>query len=263
MNTVIIASSEADAAASEAIEQHHAQLLGVLAIRVEALLVAASRPDTVAADAARTDLLAWCEHELMPHVRAEEQALYPAARGRNEGRLVVDGLLAEHEMVTVLVRELAEANDMVRAAATAKALQVLFDSHQAKENELVLPLLVAAVDVAVADLLTDMQELLSESAHVSEAPHSGGGHSCSCGEVDGPDYPELDARSVPHAIRHATIFGALDSVQSGSGMILVAPHDPLPLLAQLEQRSPGIFQIDYLEQGPEAWRLSFVRRVAR
>ena len=71
--------------------------------------------------------------------------------------------------------------------------------------------------------------------------------------------PELDARAVPHAIRHATIFGALDSVGPGSGMVLVAPHDPLPLLEQLEQRSPGLFSIDYLERGPEAWRVRFVR----
>ena len=42
-------------------------------------------------------------------------------------------------------------------------------------------------------------------------------------------------------------------------MVLVAPHDPLPLLAQLEERSPGVFSVDYLEQGPEAWRVRFVR----
>ena len=71
--------------------------------------------------------------------------------------------------------------------------------------------------------------------------------------------PELDARAVPHAIRHATIFGALDSVEAGSGMVLVAPHDPLPLLALLEQRSPGLFSVDYLERGPEAWRIRFIR----
>jgi hypothetical protein len=51
--------------------------------------------------------------------------------------------------------------------------------------------------------------------------------------------PELDARSVPHVIRHATILGALDSVSAASALVLVAPQDPLPLLAQLEQRSRG------------------------
>jgi uncharacterized protein (DUF2249 family) len=83
---------------------------------------------------------------------------------------------------------------------------------------------------------------------------------CGCSEQDPAGVlPELDARAVPHAIRHATIFGALGSIGSGSGMVLVAPHDPLPLLAQLEERSPGLFSIDYLERGPETWRLRFIR----
>ena len=43
-------------------------------------------------------------------------------------------------------------------------------------------------------------------------------------------------------------------------LVLVAPHDPIPLLAQIEQRWPGVFQEDYLERGPVAWRLCFVRR---
>ena len=67
---------------------------------------------------------------------------------------------------------------------------------------------------------------------------------------------------MPHAIRHATIFGALDGIGSGEALVLVAPHDPVPLLAQLEQRSPGVFAVSYLERGPEAWRLRLLRRVA-
>ena len=83
---------------------------------------------------------------------------------------------------------------------------------------------------------------------------------CGCGHQDGEtDLPELDARAIPHAIRHGVIFGALDSLVSGGGMVLVAPHDPLPLLAQLEQRSTGLFSIDYVERGPESWRVRFIR----
>ncbi|HET6625919.1 MAG TPA: DUF2249 domain-containing protein [Nocardioidaceae bacterium] len=271
MNNVVLASSEADATAAAAVEQHHAQMAGMLAIRVETLLAAASRGDEVSADAARADLVAWCDHDLVPHALAEEKAMYPAAHEKSEGRLLVDGMLAEHEVITALVRELGESADLVRAAAAAKALQVMFDAHLAKENELVLPLLTTAPDVSVAAMLSGMHELLGgESGHDAHDAHghgeeaeSGcGAHSCTCGEVDGPGYPELDARVVPHAIRHATIFGALDAVRPGGGLVLVAPHDPLPLLAQVEQRSPGKFEVDYLERGPEAWRLSFVRRTA-
>jgi uncharacterized protein (DUF2249 family) len=85
---------------------------------------------------------------------------------------------------------------------------------------------------------------------------------CTCGEHDSDTDPELDARAVPHAIRHATIFGALDGVSPGGAMVLIAPHDPVPLLAQIEQRDPGAFEISYLERGPEAWRLRFARRAS-
>ncbi|WP_460871759.1 DUF2249 domain-containing protein [Nocardioides pakistanensis] len=108
--------------------------------------------------------------------------------------------------------------------------------------------------------------MLGADAHEDHAEQAGAhaeeGHHCNCGEKDAEGYPELDARAVPHAIRHATIFGALDAVRPGGGMILVAPHDPLPLLAQIEQRAPGAFEVSYVERGPEAWRLAFVRRAA-
>lgn len=269
MDKVVIASTEADARAADAVEQHHAQMAGELALRVEALVSAASARDGQRAATECDGLVAWCTHELVPHALAEEKAMYPSAQAMPEGRLLVEGMLAEHQVITGLVDQISSTTDPVRAAAAATALKVAFDSHLAKENELVLPLLVSAPDVSVADLLGGMHELLGGHddheghGHAGEKAESGcGGHTCGCGEVDGPGYPELDARAVPHAIRHATIFGALDAVKPGGGMVLVAPHDPLPLLSQVEQRSPGVFEVSYLERGPEAWRLQLVRRTA-
>ncbi len=263
MNNLVIASTEADAAAAEAVEQHHAELAGALAVAVERLLTAAARSDQRTGEAARDALVSWCRSDLVPHARAEEEALYPAAHAKAEGRLLVDGMLAEHAVITGLVEEVAGAPDLVRAAAAARALEVLFGAHLRKENEQVLPLLTSAPEVGLADLLGGMHALLGAEHGAERGEESGcGGHSCTCGEVDGPGFPELDARQVPHAIRHATIFGALDAVSDGGGLVLVAPHDPLPLLAQVEQRYAGAFSVEYLERGPEAWRLQLVRRTA-
>jgi uncharacterized protein (DUF2249 family) len=272
MDKLVIASTEADARAAEAVEQHHAQMAGALATQVEALVSAAAARDDQAAGSARAALVSWCEHELVPHALAEEKAMYPAAQAKPEGRLLVEGMLGEHQVITGLVQLLDSTTEPVRAAAAAKALQVAFENHLAKENELILPLLVGAPDVSVAEVLGGMHELLGGGeahGHGHEEAHGHGhgatapaAHTCNCGEKDAEGYPELDARAVPHAIRHATIFGALDAVRPGGGMILVAPHDPLPLLAQIEQRSPGMFEVSYVERGPEAWRLAFVRRTA-
>ncbi|QMW67684.1 DUF2249 domain-containing protein [Mumia sp. ZJ1417] len=264
MSELVIASSEADAHAAEAIKQHHAALAGALSLRTEALLTAATRCDASAAEEARRDLVDWGRHELMPHALAEEQAMYPAAHATVEGHLLVEAMLGEHQVLSGLLREVADSDDLLRAAATATALRAVFDSHLTKENDLVVPLLAATPEVSLHDLLGGMHQLLGDAAETSSTDaldlDSGcGGHTCSCGEVDGPGYPELDVRPVPHAIRHATIFGALESVQPGNGLTLIAPHDPLPLLDQVNQRWPGIFSVAYTERGPEAWRLNLVR----
>jgi uncharacterized protein (DUF2249 family) len=259
-DSVIIASNAAEAAAVAAVEQHHAQLAGALRLRVEALLgaVAGGGP---AAEHERRELVEWCNRELVPHALAEEKALYPAAHAKAESRLLVDGMLDEHRVITGLVGEISAAADLARAAAAGYALVVMFAAHLTKENELILPLLAAAPDVALADLLAGMHELLGGSSESSHDGHAhADGHSCGCAEVDGPGFPELDARAIPHAIRHATIFGALDAVRPGGGLVLIAPHDPLPLLDQIERRTPGRFAVDYLERGPQDWRLQFVHK---
>jgi uncharacterized protein (DUF2249 family)/iron-sulfur cluster repair protein YtfE (RIC family) len=265
VNTVVVATSEQDAAAAEAVVQHHAVMAGALAGLAERVVTASGNE---AAAQARDELVHWSVTELLPHARAEEEALYPLAAA--EGRLLVESMLGEHEVIEGLVEQLRSADTPMRAAATANALRVIFESHLTKENELILPLVAQTPGVSLADALRGMHELLEEEdgqhghdAHpVAASEPEGHGHSCGCGEVDGEELPELDARSVPHAIRHATIFGALDAVRPGNGLVLVAPHDPLPLLKQVEQRAPGAFSVDYLERGPEAWRLRFLRTPA-
>jgi uncharacterized protein (DUF2249 family) len=258
MNDVVIASTPADAAAIEAVRGHHAELAGGLAARVSALHGAARSGQDAAP--ARADLVAWARAELLPHARAEETALYPAGQALPRARMLVEAMLAEHGVLAELVDQLA-SGDAVQAVAAAGALQALFDTHVEKENELLLPALAEAGEVSLGDLLAQMHAALGEHQEASAddaAPT--GGHSCGCGEHDAAGDPELDARVVPHAIRHATVFGALDAVRPGRGLVLIAPHDPLPLLRQIEQREPGVFEVSYLERGPEAWRLRLARR---
>ncbi len=101
--TLTISTSAADAAAVEAIEQHHAELFGALTRHVEALLSAAVATDVTAADGARAELVHWCERELVPHADAEEVALYPPARAMEVGRELVVSMIAEHAVITGLV----------------------------------------------------------------------------------------------------------------------------------------------------------------
>ncbi|CCK25868.1 hemerythrin HHE cation binding domain-containing protein [Streptomyces davaonensis JCM 4913] len=260
MSTLTIASDPQDAAAAEAVEAHHTQLAGELAGRV-AMLIAAAERDPAAADAVRAGLVDFCEQDLLPHAAAEEETLYPVAHDLPAARLLIDGMLAEHRRLAALVEALRTAGSAVRAAAEGRALQVLFVEHLEKENALILPLLAGSPEISLAGLLSGMLDILGHG-HEGEAAESGGGcgGTCGCGGSDGTDVPELDVRTVPHSIRHATVFGAIAAVPSGRAMVLVAPHDPLPLLGQIEDRHPGAFAVDYLERGPEAWRLLLTHR---
>ncbi|MFE6280945.1 DUF2249 domain-containing protein [Streptomyces sp. NPDC057877] len=263
MSTLTLASDPQDAAAAEAVEAHHTQLAGELAGRV-AMLVAAVERDPASADELRAGLVGFCDRDLVPHAAAEEDTLYPAARALPEARLLVEGMLAEHRRLVALVDALRADGSAVRAAADGRALQVLFEEHLEKENTLILPLLAGAPDISLAGLLAGMHDILGHDhdAAPDEAAGSGGGcgGSCGCGGSDDTDVPELDVRGVPHSLRHATVFGAVAAVPSGQAMVLVAPHDPLPLLAQIEDRHPGAFAVEYLERGPEAWRLLLSHR---
>lgn len=258
MSTVTIAHNHADAEAAEKVEQHHAEMAGRLAL-LTSDVVRAARTDR--AGAARQELLSWLRDDLVPHATAEEQTLYPAAAEIAEARLLVEAMLAEHVLIHRLVGDLEAATDPIEAAAVARALETLFGSHLAKENDQLIPTLVASPDYSVAEMLDGMHELLGgHEAPAAAASPAAGGHQCACGGHDEAGLPELDVRTIPHAIRHATIFGALDGLRPGTGLQLIADHDPLPLLAQLEQRAPGAFDVAYRESGPEAWRLELVRK---
>lgn len=82
--------------------------------------------------------------------------------------------------------------------------------------------------------------------------------SCGCGATHDA-LPELDAREIPHAVRHAAIHGVVDSLQPGAAFVLVAPHDPVPLLNQIADRHGDDITVEYVVRGPEAWKLKLAR----
>lgn len=251
MPDVAIATNQEDAAAAERIVAHHAELTGKLTVLVTAATQASSAQE---ARAARDRLVTWARSELMPHAEAEERSLYRAGGAVAELKVLIPAMVAEHRVIDELIGTLSKADSPGAIAAAAGGLREVVRVHVDKENEALLPALVASGAHSVAKLFDEMHEALADS------PAEPGKHVCSCGQQDDGAEPELDARSIPHAIRHATIFGALDTVEPGGALVLLAPHDPVPLLAQLERRSPGAFAVEYLERGPEVWRLRFVRR---
>ena len=80
------------------------------------------------------------------------------------------------------------------------------------------------------------------------------GGACACGGHD-EELPELDVQTIPHAIRHAAIFGAIEGLRPGAALVISATHDPVPLLLQLRDRYADAYRAEYLQEGPERWRI--------
>ena len=136
--SVVLASTAEDAAAVEAVREHHAELAGRLAAHAEHLLRMVAAADSAALSQARAAALDFCTEQLLPHAAAEEDALYPAAAAFPQTKLLVEAMIAEHRVLEGLVRDLGEATEPPRVAAAAHALRVLFDTHLAKENDCLL-----------------------------------------------------------------------------------------------------------------------------
>lgn len=73
------------------------------------------------------------------------------------------------------------------------------------------------------------------------------------------DKSVLDLREIPRPQRHALVFDCLDRLPIGQTFTLVNDHDPLPLRNQIEMRFPKESAWEYVERGPETFRIRITR----
>jgi uncharacterized protein (DUF2249 family) len=71
----------------------------------------------------------------------------------------------------------------------------------------------------------------------------------------------IDVRTLPSGTCRDTIFRTLQTLEIGAALTLTVGHDPQPLRFYLDLSRPGDFAFDYLEEGPDAWRVR-IRREA-
>lgn len=223
----------------QAIRQHHSQLSETLSHQVAALAA-----DDLEANAAA--LAAFLNDDLMPHAVGEERHLYPVVEplikqyGQATATMSVD-----HEAIGGYVRQISEAAAMLRQADPAQRtalqarlqrlglqLEAVFQVHQEKEERVYLPL---------------FEQHLSpqEQQQVLDGMH----------EAYEPEVEVIDVRVVPPPRRHPLLFATFDALSSGQSFILVNDHDPKPLYYQFSYERQGRFNWEYLDSGPEVWRV--------
>jgi uncharacterized protein (DUF2249 family) len=65
----------------------------------------------------------------------------------------------------------------------------------------------------------------------------------------------IDVRQISPRDRHPLIFQTFDNLKPGETFVLVNDHDPRPLYYQFLHERADQFTWNYLEQGPEVWRV--------
>ena len=73
----------------------------------------------------------------------------------------------------------------------------------------------------------------------------------------------LDVTKLPPEIKHSTIFGRLDALQSGESLTIHNDHDPAPLRYHLQAEHGDAYGWEYLEQGPDWWKVKITKRITK
>ena len=152
--------ADRDEEARREILAHHDQLLEGVRSRVATVVGAAAAGGPY--DAARGELVAYLAGEVLPHAAAEEATIYPAAVdvGLTEK---VEAMVAEHRVLEGLVEALAVTDDPTACAAIAAEFSEVFARHVAEENDVLLPALLGAEDMSLADVLGEMGRAFSQA----------------------------------------------------------------------------------------------------
>jgi uncharacterized protein (DUF2249 family) len=70
----------------------------------------------------------------------------------------------------------------------------------------------------------------------------------------------IDVRPIAPRERHPLLFQTFDDLAVGESFELVNDHDPKPLYYQFMAERPGQLGWEYLEEGPETWRVVLTKQ---
>ncbi|WP_329330264.1 DUF2249 domain-containing protein [Streptomyces luteogriseus] len=208
-------------------------------LRIGLAVFGESEPIAGSQNVAHAALVDFCTGELRRHLAATDQVLFAAASGAPETRLLVRALRTTTAALDAHIDALAATDTTTSAMAITQVIEAVLAVHLAAEETVLLPALAALPGADLPALVTDMLTLLAGA----ELDHS----------------PVLDVREIPHGHRHPRIFARYGRLGPGEGFVLVNNHDPKPLHREFEATHPGTHTWEYLESGPEIWRVRIGR----
>ncbi len=71
---------------------------------------------------------------------------------------------------------------------------------------------------------------------------------------------QVDVRQYAPKDKQPAIFNTWNSLKSGETMELTNDHDPKPLYHLFSAEHAGLFTWDYLQEGPDVWRVAITKK---
>jgi regulator of cell morphogenesis and NO signaling len=72
----------------------------------------------------------------------------------------------------------------------------------------------------------------------------------------------LNVTLLEPRLKHPTIFNRFDELAEGESLTILNDHDPKPLYYQMLSERGNVFVWQYLEQGPEWWKVGIKKRIS-
>ena len=69
----------------------------------------------------------------------------------------------------------------------------------------------------------------------------------------------VDVRQIARPMRHPLIFDTFEQIVHEDSFHIVSDHNPRPLHYLFDVKYPGAFTWDYVENGPDVWRVRIGR----
>jgi uncharacterized protein (DUF2249 family) len=233
---------------TEAIRKHHLSLAKTLEAHAHG--VGGGEPQVE-----REAFAGFLKGDLLTHASGEERHLYALVDGllREHGRPTAT-MIVDHEFINdyvarieTITRQLVTATDgersqlLHRLRDLALRLDAIVELHLAKEERIYLPLIEEHVDEErQGNVLRAIHDSYEKGQNMAEGR-------------------PLDVRNVVPRERHTLIFDTFTGLKLGEAFVLINDHDPRPLYYQFQAEHTGQFSWDYLEQGPEVWRVRIGR----
>jgi len=240
---------------TKAIHDHHEKLIQSLSGLVVGLTK--DKPEAVAGE-----LVEFLKRELVPHAIGEEAHLYPLIDSLTKEYGKATATMAiDHEFIQDFARQIEQAVRSLRTAGEPDRrilidkiqyfglqLHRLLQFHLEKEERVYMPLL-----ERYASEFQQQQAL--ERMHATYVEQREGPGE----QAEVRIKTSLDVRRLAPAKRHPLIFETFEALEPGEAFVLINDHDPKPLYYQFKAEREGRFSWDYLEQGPDVWRVRIGR----